>query len=98
VLCHFTETFCQEVLTEETKRAEEERKGEKARERGQEAPLGEACLSEERGHRGNRGEVQAVAKPSEVAKPSGTPHSLIITWLAVGARALRTSRSAHESR
>src|SRR6266699_1823360 len=33
-----------------------------------------------------------------MAKPSGTPNSLIVTWLAVGARALRASRSAHERR
>ena len=39
-----------------------------------------------------------MAKPSEMAKPSGTPNSLIVTWLAVGARALRASRSADERR
>src|SRR5436305_13093804 len=33
-----------------------------------------------------------------MAKPSGTPKSLIVTWLAVGTRALRASRSAHERR
>ena len=58
VLCHFTEPFCQDVLTEETKRAEEERKGEKARERDQEAPLGEACLSEEKEPKGCRDRVK----------------------------------------
>jgi hypothetical protein len=40
----------------------------------------------------------AIAKPSEVAKLSGTPHSLIITGLAVGGRALRASRSAQQRR
>ncbi len=33
-----------------------------------------------------------------MAKLSGTPYSLIITWLAVGTRARRSSRSAHERR
>src|SRR6266566_377426 len=33
-----------------------------------------------------------------MAKPSGTPKSLIVTWLAVGTRTLRASRSAHERR
>src|SRR5260221_6663003 len=33
-----------------------------------------------------------------MAKPSGTPNSLIVTGLAVGTRALRASRSAHERR
>src|SRR5712692_7604832 len=39
-----------------------------------------------------------VAKPSAVAKPAGTPNSLIVTGLAVGTRAFRASRSAHERR
>jgi hypothetical protein len=42
--------------------------------------------------------VQAVAKPSEVAKAAGTPNRLIVTRPAVGARALRASRSAHKKR
>src|SRR5437660_4252575 len=33
-----------------------------------------------------------------MAKLSGTPNRLIITWPAVGTRALRASRSAHERR
>src|SRR6266576_472351 len=33
-----------------------------------------------------------------MAKPSGTPNNLIVTWLAVGTRALRANRSAHERR
>ncbi len=39
-----------------------------------------------------------VAKPSKRAKLSGTPNSLIVTWPAVGRRALPASRSAHERR
>src|SRR5437870_5050872 len=33
-----------------------------------------------------------------MAKPNVPPNSLIITWPAVGTRALRASRSAHERR
>ena len=43
-------------------------------------------------------EVETVAKPSEVAKLSGTPNRLIITCPAAGERALRANRSAQESR
>ena len=46
--------------------------------------------------RSRRGE--AVAKPSEVAKSAGIPNNLIVTCPAVSARALRASRSAHETR
>ena len=49
-------------------------------------------------HRGSRNEIQAVTKPSEAAKPAGTPNSLIVTGPAALARALRASRSAHASR
>ncbi len=41
---------------------------------------------------------QAEAKPSEVAKASGTPNSLIVTCSDVETRALRASRSCHERR
>ena len=44
------------------------------------------------------GQSQAVANPSEVAKSAGTPNNLIVTCSAVGGRALRASRSAHERR
>ena len=40
----------------------------------------------------------AVAKPSQTAKPSGTPKSVIVTPFAVGTRALRASRSPTSSR
>jgi len=40
----------------------------------------------------------AAAKPSQAAKPSGTPNRRIVTRLAVGARALRSSRSRASSR
>ena len=39
-----------------------------------------------------------VTKPSEMAKASGTPNNLIVTWLAVGTRTFRARRSAHERR
>ncbi len=41
---------------------------------------------------------QAMAKPREVAKPSGTPKSRIVTRPVVSARALRANRSAHVNR
>src|SRR5207245_7146067 len=44
------------------------------------------------------GPAQLVGRPRNVARASGTPKSLILTRLAVGARALRANRSAHESR
>src|SRR2546429_3809239 len=43
-------------------------------------------------------EGQTVAKPSEVAKRSGTPNNRIVTRPAVRGRTLRASRSAHVSR
>ena len=44
------------------------------------------------------GPAQLVGRPRNVARASGTPKSLILTRLAVGARALWANRSAHESR
>lgn len=61
-------------------------------------PLGAACCFEEREHRDCRSEIHPVARLSVVAKPSGTPKSLIVTRPAALARALRASRSAHERR
>ena len=52
--------------------------------RGHKGSLREACLFEERV--GSQG--QAEAKPSEVAKASGTPNSLIVTRSAVRERAI----------
>ncbi len=40
-----------------------------------------------------RSEGQAVAKPSEVAKSTGTPHNLTVTCPDVETRALRANRS-----
>jgi hypothetical protein len=89
------------AATEEygAKRAADGRSRGQVRKGDHEVPLEEVRLSEEKKHRGTRRAcVQAVAKPSEVAKTSGTPNSLIVTRPAVGTRALRTSRSSHESR
>jgi hypothetical protein len=41
---------------------------------------------------------EAQASPSEVAKPSGTPHRWIVIRLAAGERALRANRCAHVKR
>jgi hypothetical protein len=75
---------------------EESRSQQEKREK---APLGEARLSEEEGTRdATRSVSQAVAKPSEVAKRSGTPNSRIITRPEVSGRALRANRCAHVRR
>ncbi len=59
-----------------------------SREKREKAPLGEARLSEEEGTRdATRSISQAVAKPSEVAKRSGTPNSRIVTRPEVSGRA-----------
>lgn len=42
--------------------------------------------------------LHAVGMRSEAANLSGTPNSRIVTRPAVGGRALRASRTAHESR
>jgi len=60
----------------------------KAGKRGHKVPLGEAYLSEEReAISATDREVQAVAKPSEVAKPNVPPKSLTVTCPDVEARA-----------
>jgi hypothetical protein len=41
---------------------------------------------------------QGIANPSEAAKVSGMPNSLIVTCPEVETRALRASRSSHEKR
>ena len=70
-----------------------------SREKREKAPLGEARLSEEEGTReATRSVSQAVAKPSEVAKRSGTPNSRIVTRPEVSGRALRANRCAHVRR
>jgi len=75
---------------------EESRSQQEKREK---APLGEARLSEEEGTRdATRSVSQAVAKPSEVAKRSGTPNNRIVTRPAVRGRTWRARRSAHVSR
>ena len=61
--------------------------------RSHEVPLGQARLSEWRASKQLLRPDYAVAKPSEMAKPSGTPKSVIVTLLAVETRMLRASRS-----
>src|SRR5713226_4813193 len=39
-----------------------------------------------------------IAKPSAVAKPAGTPNSLIVTWPEASERTLRARRAVHERR
>jgi hypothetical protein len=80
----------------EIKKAEKREKQEISRKRGNETPLREACLSEKKESDDRRDEV--VAKPSERAKRSGTPNNRMVTWLAVGARVLRASRSGKSRR
>ncbi len=61
--------------------------------------LGETRLSEGEGTLDEIGSAgQAVAKPSEVAKRSGTPNSRIVTRSDVSGRMLRASRCAHARR
>src|SRR5258708_16533744 len=81
---------------EPMKRAKEERNRSPSGQRGHRDPLGGVWLSEESEHRGAApGSVQAVARPSAMAKSSGTPHSLMVTCPAVEPRALQATRSAN---
>jgi hypothetical protein len=67
--------------------------------RGHEVAFGEAWLSEKREPMGAIGNVgQAIANPSEAAKVSGMPNSLMVTCPEVETRALRAGRSSHERR
>ena len=76
-----------------------ERKREAARKRGHEVPFGEAGLSEKREAMVATGNVgQASSNPSEAAKASGMPNSLMVTCPEVETRALRASRSSHDRR
>src|SRR5258708_5777785 len=63
------------------------------------APLGEACPSEERGaYCRRRVPDYAVGKPRKSAKWAGTPKSVMRTGRSVGCRVLRIKRCAQESR
>src|SRR5215472_7120437 len=53
-------------------------------------------VREERSQQSKRSQV--VTNPSEAAKLSGTPNSLIVTWEEASGRALRASRSGQERR
>lgn len=55
-------------------------------------------MSEEREANDRQQEALAEAKPSKVAKLSGTPNSLIVTCPVVETRALRASRSCQQRR
>ena len=67
-------------------------------EKGQEDPLREALPLREEGRPMQSRRCYAVAKPNAAAKLSGTPNRRIVTGPAVRERALRASRSCHESR
>src|SRR5207249_3324916 len=71
---------------------------EKAGQRRHEDLLREACLPEERISNDDRSWCYAVNRPSEVAKPSGIPNSVIVHRPAIEARALEANRCSHESR
>jgi hypothetical protein len=73
---------------EEAKRAEDGRNREKSRQRRHEDLLGEVCLPEERISNDDRSRCYAVNRPSEVAKPSGTPNSVMVHRPVAQARAL----------
>src|SRR5258708_12417450 len=84
---------------EPMKRAKEESNRSPSGQRGHRDPLGGVWLSEEREHRGAApGSVQAVARPSAMAKSSGTPHSLLVTCPAVETRPFPASRPTNTSR
>src|SRR5215469_6776152 len=85
---------------EKTQRNEQQESG-KAGKRSQKEAM--RCHSEQlivprQGHTAACSEIQAIAKPSEVAKHVGTPKRWIVTRPAVGARALRASRASQERR
>src|SRR5258708_13434377 len=83
---------------EPMKRAKEERNRSPSGQRGHRDPLGGVWLSEESEHRGAAtGSVQAVAKPSAIAKSSLTQHSQMVKCHAVAPLALPATRSVNDS-
>jgi hypothetical protein len=82
----------------EAKRPESKGNRGKARQRRQEALLGEVSLPKEGDPNSDRSRGHAVNRPSEAAKLSGTPKRVIVHRLIVEAASLRAKRSSHESR
>lgn len=74
------------------------RRGAMIRKKGHEELLGAAKVSQKKEADCREAHRYAVANPSQGAKRSGTPNSLIVIGPANVACALRASRSCHERR